>query len=157
MEREMAGRFAHFLIAGGAIVGGMIYQGDLELDVGSADHKVVKVRHGGDGATIDRQGAGAEVRGKDGQAMASDPATRRALSEAVAELVRAEGSLVAARLDDETPAAAIRQAERRRDLARQSVDRLAEAASTETRGDRDDLRRTIRDEIRQGLRESVGG
>ena len=66
--------------------------------------------------------------------------------------MRAEGSLVTARLDDQTPAAVIKQAEHRRDLAREAVDRLAADAKAQSRGERDELRDTIRDEVRAAVR-----
>jgi hypothetical protein len=148
----MAGRFAHFLVAGAAIVGGMIYQGDVNLDIDSDRHGTVKVHSAGDESVIEREVA--KVVTQEGETVATDAATKRALSEAVAELVRAEGGLIAARLDDETPAAAITQAEQRRDAARQTVDRLADDVRSKTR-DRDSLRQNARDQVRESVREAV--
>ena len=163
----MAGRFAYFLIGGVAVVGGMLLQGDLKFDSDRAGHEVTRTVDRAVDRTVDRtvdrsvdqiidREADKIVRsGEDRQAVATDPAAKRALSEAVAELVRAEGNLITLRLDDEIPATAIKQAEQRRDQARQAVDRLADDARADTHGNRDALRQTIRDEIREGVREAV--
>ena len=159
----MAGRFAYFLIGGVAVVGGMVLQGDLNFDADGAEHEVARVVERTVDRTIDRtadrmvhrETDRVVIPGEDRQAVATDPAAKRALSEAVAELVRAEGSLITLRLDDEIPAAVIKQAEQRRDQARQAVDRLADDAKADTRGNRDALRQTIRDEIREGVRDAV--
>src|SRR6478672_2661457 len=145
MERGMARRFAYFLVGAAAIVTGMIVQGDIDLGSHHEGHdRIVKVSSGGDGEIdrtidriIDRATDKIEIDGDDGRAVATDPATKRALAEAVKELVRAEGSLIAARMDDDTPAAVIKQAEQRRDLAKQAVDRIAADAKAESRGNRD--------------------
>ena len=157
----MAGRFAYMLIAGGAVVGGMIFQGDIDL-FGDSDQRVasqVTVDRDEDAVdrVIDRVADKMVVVDGDGETADIDPATKRALAEAVAELVRAEGSLIAAKLDDDMPDAAIKQAEQRRDLAKQAVDRLADNAKAETRGNRDALKQNMRDEVRDGAREAVRG
>ena len=127
------GRFGYFLVGGAAIFAGMVVQGDVDLGTDHDGHdRIVKSRDGADGE-IDR-------------------ATKRALASAVEELVRAEGSLISARMDDETPAAVIKQAEQRRDAAKQAVERLADDAKAESRGNRDALRQNIRDEIRDAVR-----
>ena len=133
------GRFGYFAAAGAAILGGMVFQGD--IDVGSDQH--------GPGRSIEISSD------DDGKSADVDRATKRALAQAVKELVRAEGSLVAAKLDDDTPAAAIKQAEHRRDLAKQAVDRLADDAKAQSRGNRDAVRRNIKDEVRDGVRDAV--
>lgn len=156
----MAGRFAYVLVAGAALVGGMYFQGDLDFD----GHEVrAVVVEGGDRASdrridrridriVDRETRKISRGDENGPSADLDAATRRALVEAVAELVRAEGSLVTAKLDDQTPAAVIKQAEHRRDLARQAVEQLADDAKAGSRGDRDALRQNIRDEIRDAVR-----
>jgi len=163
----MAGRFAYLLIGGVAVVGGMFFQGDLRFDREGAEREVTravertvdeKVESTVDRTvdrSVEREADRIVVTGEDRQAGPTDPAIRRALSAAVAELVRAEGSLITLRLDDEIPPAAIKQAEQRRDAARQAVDRLADAARADTRENRDALRENIRDEIREGVRDAV--
>lgn len=133
------GRFGYIAVAGAALVAGMIVQGDINL---GSDHD-------GRDRTVEI------ISGGDGQSGEIDRATKRALAQAVKELVRAEGSLIAARMDDDMPAAAIKQAERRRDLAKQAVDRIAADAKAESRGNRDALRHNIRDEVREGVRDAV--
>lgn len=160
MECGIVGRFGYFLVAGAAIVGGMVIQGDVDLGSDHDGHdRTVKISTGGDDEIdrtvdriVDRATDKMEIRGDDGQAVATDRATKRALAEAVKELVRAEGSLIAARMDDDMPAAAIKQAEQRRDLAKQAVERIANDAKAESRGNRDALRQNIRDEIRDAVR-----
>jgi len=152
----MAGRLVYLLIGGAAVVGGMFVQGDLGDNGDEVDREVARV------ATIAQNiGVNWSVDSKidavgvsDGDEVAIDATRKRALSEAVAELVRAEGSLITARLDDEMPTA-VRQAEQRRDAARQAVDRLAEDVRAETRGNRDALRQNIRDDVREGVRSAI--
>lgn len=152
----MAGRFGYFLVGAAAIFTGMVVQGDVHL--GSGHQRIVRVS-GPDreidravDRIVDRATDKIEIDGDDGQPVAADPATKRALADAVKELVRAEGSLIAARMDDNTPGAAIRQAEQRRDLAKQAVERIANDAKAESRGNREALRQDIRDEVRAAVR-----
>lgn len=159
----MAGRFAYFLIAGGAIIGGMFAQGDLSFDDDRAEHAARPALLDRDDRKFDRavdriveRGASKMViRSDEGQTVEADPAMKRALAAAIAELVRAEGSLITARLDDEMPAAVIEQAERRRNAARQAVERISEDAKAETRANRDAVRQRLRDEVREGVRDAV--
>lgn len=154
----MAGRISYVLVAAAALVGGMYFQGDLDFD----DHHAAvssEIRDRTIDRRIDRRIdriVDRETRqlalGDDGQSEGVDPATRRALSQAVAELIRAEAGLATVRLDDEVPAAVIDQAEQRRDRARQAVDRLADDARAGSRSDRDALRQTIREEVRAAIR-----
>jgi hypothetical protein len=160
----MAGRFAYFMIGGVAVVGGMLLQGDLMFDTDRAEHEVTRAVERTVDRSVDRsvdrtvdrindrETDRIVIPGEDRQAVATDAAAKRALSEAVAELVRAEASLITLKLDDELPAASLKQAEQRRDLARQAVDRLADDARAETRGNRDALRENIREEIREAVR-----
>jgi hypothetical protein len=149
----MAGRIAYLMVAGSAIVGGMYFQGDLDFD-GDRDRRSVTVHESRD-RDIDRRIdriVDRETRRASRGGETVDAATKRALAEAVAELVRAEGSLVAIKLDGNIPAEAIKQAEHRRNLARQAVDRISDEVKVQSRGDRDELRQTIRDEVRAAVR-----
>jgi hypothetical protein len=157
----MAGRFAYFLIAGGAIVGGMALQGDLNFGSHDGDVEIAQALLSGNDRDIDRKVDRIVDREThkmtirhdgDDRSDGLDPSAKRALSAAVAELVRAEGSLITAKLDDDMPAAAIKQAEERRDAARQAVERLSADAKTETRVNRDALRENIRETVRDAVR-----
>jgi hypothetical protein len=158
----MAGRFAYFLIAGGAVVGGAFLQGDISFDRHDGDIEIAQALISGDPGEIDRRVDRIVDRethnmtvASDGDEQSLDPAAKRALSAAVAELVRAEGSLIAAKLDDELPPAVIKQAEERRNAARQAVERLSADAKAESRGHRDALRENLRDDIRASVRDAV--
>lgn len=158
----MAGRFGSFLVAGAAIFAGMVVQGDIDLDDEDVVvHRTVSSDRGDRDIDrridriVDRATREIDVRVGDDKAIESDPATRSALIGAVAELVRAEVSLAAAQRDDALPEAAVEQAQQRSDLARQTVDRIANEARSNTRDDRDAVRQNIRDEVRESVREAV--
>ena len=151
----MAGRFAHFLVAGAAIVGGMVVQGDIDLGTHhdrEIGRKVDRTVDRSVDRIVDRATRSIDIRDDGGKAIETDPAMQRALIGAVAELVRAEVSLSAAKRNDDAPDAVVEQAEQRRDLAREAVDRIADDARSESRGNRDALRQNIRDEIRAAVR-----
>ena len=158
----MAGRLVHFVVAGAAIAGGMVVQGDMDLGTRSHDREIDRsVDRSVDrridrtvDRIVDRATDKIEVRGENGQ-IEVDRATKRALAAAVAELVRAEGSLITARMDEDMPAAVVKQVEQRRDAARAEVDRIAADARAGSRGDRDALRQNIRDDVRETVRDAV--
>ena len=158
----MAGRFGYFMIGGAAIVAGMAVQGDLDFgDDEVVVHRAEKSDRGDRkldrriDRIVDRATAEIDVRDGDGRAIETDPAMRRALVGAVAELVRAEVSLATTKRDEDLPDAAVAQAEQRRDRARQAVERLADDARANSRSERDTLRQTIRDDVRETVREAV--
>ena len=141
----MAGRIVHFVVAGAAIVTGMMVQGD--INVGQNAEREV---HRGSDRVVDRRSEQIQVR--TGQTQGEvDSETKRALAAAVAELVRAEGSLIAAKLDDKVSAEAIEHVEHRRDVARDTVERVADEARAQSRGNREAIRE-IREEVRDALR-----
>ena len=133
---------------------GMVVQGD--VDLGSVDSRHVATSSDRSDREIDRIVDRAtkkiELGGEDGE---TDPSIRAALVGAVAELVRAETGLASAKLDDATSPAMIKQAEQRRDLAKQAVERIADDARAEPRGNRDAIRQTIRKDIREEIRDAV--
>ena len=157
------GRFGYFMVAGAAIVTGMVVQGDIDFGSDHGGHgRTVEFRSDGDGdidravdRIVDRATDRIEIRGDDGEAVVADAATKRALAHAVAELVRAESSLVALKMDDDIPAAVLKQAEQRRDSAKQAVERIAHDAKAGSRGDRDALRQNIRDQVRDDVRSAA--
>ena len=141
----MMERFGYFALSGAAIFAGMVVQGDVDFDFGNDGHERTAERS-------DRRSDRAVDRIVDRNVKIQSADTERALAEAVAELVRAQGSLVAVRMDDEIPSEVIKQAEHRRDLARQAVERIADQAKAESRATRDARRENIRDEIRDAVR-----
>ena len=151
----MAGRLIHFLVAGAAVFGGMVLQGDVDFDSDGGDHDEARVERSerGPAPTAER----IAIRDADGKPVEGDEAIKRALAAAVAELVRAEGSLVAARFDDNVSDATIEQAEQRRDKADEAVDRLADELRAQSRRDRDSNPQQVRETIRDSVREAVGG
>ena len=156
----MAGRFGYFLIGGAAIFAGMVVQGDLDLDDDDVVvHRVAKSDRGDRDIDriIDRATRGIDSRGEDDQPIEENPVIRRQMAGAIAEYLRAEVSLAAAKSDDKLPKAALDQAEQRRDLARLAVDRLADEAKAVSRDDREEIRENLRDEVRDAVREGVGG
>lgn len=139
----MAGRFVHFLVAGAAVAGGMALQGDLKFHEGERGLRVSQAR------AIDQVRVERRV---DRSAERHEQVIEREIASAVAELVRAEGSLISARLDENLPAAALKRAEARRDAARDAVERLSDDAKPASADDRDALRESIRDSVRGAVR-----
>lgn len=154
------GRIGAVLIAGAALFAGMVVQGDVDLGIGDDD---VAVHRSERADRVDRRidravdRATSRIERDAGRAIAdaNDPVTEQAMAAAVAELVRAEASLVTAKLDSNMPPAAIRQAEQRRDLAKEAFERLADDARAQGRANRDSNRQQVRDEIREGIRDAV--
>lgn len=144
----MAGRFFYLMIAGAAVVGGMYLQGDIDFNSEEDRATVAQARLGRDDVKVERRVAREEAR----QIERREQVIEREIGDAVAELVRAEGRLISAKLDEDMPAAAIRQAEERRNAARDAVERLSNEAKAASAGDRDALRESIRDSVREAVR-----
>jgi hypothetical protein len=149
----MAGRFVYLLVAGAAIAGGMALQGDLKFNqderetrshVRASDRVEVERR-------VERSAERRETRDEAREVERREQVVERQIADAVAELVRAEGGLITAKLDDNIPAAALKQAEARRDAARDAVERLSDEARAASADDRDALRENIRDSVRDGV------
>ena len=158
------GRIGAVLIAGAAIFAGMVVQGD--VDIGGDDVVIVSRRPGRSDdrdfgrridRIVDRATDGIDSRGDDDVPIERNPAVRRQMVGAIAELLRAEVSLARARSDDKLPKAALVQAEQRRDAAKLAVDRLADEAKAVSRDDREEIRDNLREEIRDAVREGVRG
>lgn len=158
------GRLGALLVGGAALFAGMVVQGDVDLD---DDDVVVHRVEKGDrnerdidrrvDRIIDRATRGIDSRGDDDQPIEQNPVTRRAMAGTIAEYLRAEASLAVAQNDKNLPKAALAQAERRRDAAREAVDRLADEAKAVSRDDRDEIRDNLRDEVRDAVRDGVRG
>jgi hypothetical protein len=141
----MAGRFAYFLIAGGAVLGGMVLQGDLKLN----DDSPSGVSRGqADGELGDDRRANRRHR----LSAAQEHALERQFSNAIAELARSEGALITIKLDDDTPATAVAEAEKRRDAARETLERLADDPAIASGLDRAALREQLRDGAQEAVR-----
>ncbi len=162
----MVGRIGSILIAGAALVTGMVVQGDLDLDDELGDHQTVRVEHNDRSERgferrvdriVDRSTRGIDSRGDDDVPIEQNPVIRRQMMSAVAELLRAEAGLIAAKSDDKLPPAALAQAEQRRDAAKMAVDRLADEAKAVSRDDREEIRDNLREEIRDAVRDGVRG
>ena len=145
----MAGRLAYVAVVGAAILGGMILQGDINFNDRVESRSVERRIDREVDRTVDRQVDRTVDRAVERQ---YDAATRRALSAAIAELARAEGSLISLKIDEEIPPAVIKQAEDRRNAARAAVERLADPAKGDSQADRDALPETIRDSVRDAVR-----
>jgi len=152
-------------IAGIALVGGMIVQGDRGIFSwgDDADHQR-SVAHRIESrvdAAIDRSFDKMQVVGSNGEEIDVPAETKRALASAVAELVRSEADLAVTRIGDEDEGT-VRAAEARRTQARAEVDRLkAEIERLENAPARDsdaitaEVRQQIRDEVRAEIRDAV--
>ena len=148
-------------LAGIALVAGMILQdgrGMISWD-DSGDHKQsVETRVD---AAIDRSFAKMQVVGSDGEEIDVPTETKRALANAVAELVRAEADLAVTRIGDEDDGK-IRAAEARRTQARAEVDRLkaeierlGKAPARDSDAITAEVRQQIREEVRAEIRDAV--
>ena len=156
----MAGRFTYILIAGGAVVAGMFLQGDININGDKGHVRIGEFRSGDDEdrvarrveERVDRQVDRAVDRATQRETVRDEDAIKREMADAVGELVRAEGSLITARLDENMPAAAIKQTEARRDAAREAVERLSQEAKAISAEDRGAIRESIRDSVREAVR-----
>ena len=153
----MAGRLAYMAMTGGAILAAMVLQGDINFnDRVESRHEEKRIDRIADRAVdrtvdgrVDRRVERSLSRADERQ---RDAATRRALSAAIAELARAEGSLITLKMDDAIPADVIEQAEERRNAARAEVERVADDAKVDNSAERDALRETIRESVRDAVR-----
>ena len=160
----MASRIAYFLIAGGAVLGGMIIQdGDRifgwaeETKIAVNTERAIEARVE---RAVERSVERAQVVGADGRELDVAPETKRALAVAVAELVKAEADLAVLRIGDGS-AREMQAADSRRVQARAEVDRLkAEVRQQEQAAELaseapEEMQRQIRDEIRAEIRDAV--
>lgn len=98
-----------------------------------------------------------QLAGPDGLEIDLPAETKRAMAQAVGELVKAEAEVAVARVGEEDEGA-VREATARRDRARQEVDRLkAEIKGYERTAQRenDALREQVRREVKEEVRETV--
>ena len=147
----MAGRLAWVLAGGAAIVGGMAIQdGDMLSFDRDDSHIDREVDAAVDEATIERQGRSRIV--IDGRSEI-DEETVRQMTEAVADLVKAEAALAAAQVGADDDPEELAGARAQRDEARARVDRLK--AAMHARDGSAEARAAIREQVRSEVREAV--
>ena len=151
----MAGRLAWVIAGGAAVVGGMAIQ-DGHIFSFSPDERHIDraVDSAVDGA-VDGAIDGREDRriGIDGQQGEPDEAAVRAMTDAVADLVKAEAVLAAAQIGSDEDPDEVSAAQAQRDRARAEVDRLK--AELQARKGSAEARQAIRDQVRSEVREAV--
>lgn len=150
----MAGRLAWVLAGGAAIVGGMMIQdGDMFSfeDDRQIDRKVDReVDREVDTAIAEARAVRGETRiVVDGRPV-SDRQAVRAMTDAVAGLVKAEAALAAAQIGDNDDPDEVAGARAQRDRARAEVERLK--AQLEEREGNEAVRDQVRSEVREAVR-----
>ena len=161
----MASRIFWVMLAGLALVVGMVLQdgrGMLswghDTDISARTERSIEssIDRAIDG-TVDKM----EVIGSDGREIDVPPETKRAMADAVGQLVKAEADLAILRVRDGS-AEERQAAETRRTEARAEVDRLKavingeeDAARADQAAVREQVRREIRDEIRAEIRDAA--
>lgn len=160
----MASRIGYFLIAGGAVLGGMIIQdGDRMFGWGEETKVAIHTERAIEARVereIDRSIDRAQVIDVNGREIDVTPDAQRAMGEAVARLVKAEADLAVLRVRD-AGADELQAADAVRDQARAEVDQLKNEIDREEQtavlGSEapEDLQRQIRDEIRTEIRDAV--
>lgn len=152
-------------VAGIAIVAGMAMQdGDRIFSWGDEREASAKSEHvieAGVQRAIDGSFDKMQVVGTDGEEIDVPAETKRAMAEAVGELVKAEADLALARVGEDDPDA-VREASARRVEARAKVDRLKaeikgfeRAAQTEHRALAEEIQREVREDVKETVREAV--
>lgn len=152
-------------VAGIALIAGMAVQ-DGESFFGWSDDREVSARtERAVEEKVERAIEGSfdkmKVEGPDGREIEVPPETKRALANAVGELVEAEADLAFARIGDDDEEA-VKDATARRIAARREVDRLKaeikgyqRAANSEKGELRDQIQREIREDVRESVRGAV--
>lgn len=154
----MLSRILWISVAGIALIAGIAVQDGIGIFSWTDDHdksaSLERKIEGQVDRAIDRSFDKMQVVGADGREIDVPDETKRALTEAVGRLVKAEADLTFARagVDDDKD---IKSAQARRDQARADVDRLkAEIKGYEGRAARND-RQAIHDRIERQVKEDV--
>lgn len=161
----MAGRLAWIIAGGAAVIGGMAIQdGDMFsfADDRQIDRQVDReVDQEVDEAIAEaREGRRIVVDGRP----ASDQQAVRAMTDAVADLVKAEAALAASQIGDNDDPAEVAAARAQRDRARAEIERLkaelearsaARAVDDGSQAARDAIREQVRSQVRTEVREAV--
>lgn len=147
----MAGRLAWILAGGAAVVGGMAIQdGHIFWSESDDRHIDREVDEAVDEARAERGERRIVI---DGQQVDPDEAAVRAMTDAVADLVKAEAVLAAAQIGSDEDPEEVAAAQARRDRARAEVDRLK--AELQARKGSAEARQAIREQVRSEVREAV--
>ena len=157
----MGSRIFWVLIAGVALVTGMVVQGDGPFSWDDEDGVSERVERRVEGRVdreIDRSVRQVPVIDARGREVGLSDESKRALAEAVGRLVETEADYAVLRVRDARPEA-LAAAKTARDHARAEVDRLKtdiKAHEAAARGERDATREQIRNDIRETVRDVVG-
>ena len=152
-------------VAGIAIIAGMAMQdGDGIVSWGDHREASAKSEHvieAGVQRAIDGSFDKMQVVGADGEEIEVPAETKRAMAEAVGDLVEAEADLALARVGEDDPDE-VREASERRDKARAEVDRLKaeikglqRSAQSENRALAEEIKREVREDVKETVREAV--
>ena len=154
----MAGRLAWILAGGAAVVGGMAIQDGDIFSFQSDDRRIDRHVDREVDREVDEAIAKTKERRAGGKIVidgrrASEEQTVRAMTDAVAELVKAEAALAAAQIGSDDDPAEVAGARAQRDRARAEVERLK--AEMEARDGSQEARDAIRAQVRSEVREAV--
>ena len=150
----MAGRLAWIIAGGAAIIGGMAIQDGEMFSFGGDDRQFDReVDAAIDGAVAVREERGTPTIVVNGRPVSEDEAVR-AMTGAVAGLVKAEAALAAAQIGSDEDPAEVAGAREQRDRARAEVERLKAAleAADGSSEARDAIRKQVRSEVREAIR-----
>ena len=153
----MASRLFWIFLTGVAIVAGFAVQRRDVLFGWHSDAATDRRIEARIDRSIDRNFDHIQVTGSDGKTIDVASETKRALGDAVGQLVSAETQLALVKLRHSSEAE-VRQATASRDAARAEVDRLKDQIDREkplSDGDRDVVRDQIQQKIRDDIRESI--
>lgn len=156
----MLSRIFWIALAGVALIGGIIYQNGSLIDLGHSDLVREQAIEAKIGRTVENHLADhVTVVTADGHDVTVPRETKKALGEAVSELVAAKAELAILRARN-ADTAEIQAVERRSEQARARVERLKEDIDEQKRlshGDRDAIRTQIREDVREAVRGSLRG
>ena len=150
----MAGRLAWILAGGAAIVGGMVFQDDwFKFESREHDREVQEAIAE---AKAERTGiVSARIVDGNGQRIEAEPEEVKALTDAVAMLVKAEAALAVAEMGSNPEPGEVAAAKAQRDAARAQVDALK--AQIKARESAQATSEAVREQVRKDVREAIQG
>jgi len=150
----MAGRLAWIVAGGAAIVGGMVFQDDW-FKFESREHDRV-VQEAIADAKADKAGfVSARIVDGNGRRIEAEPEEVKALTDAVAMLVKAEAALAIAEMGSSPEPGEVEAARAQRDAARAQVDTLK--AQVQARKNAAETQDAVKERVRQEVHEAVRG